>query len=79
MPADVSRGAILEGVSAFGFNVAEHERSTYAENRWLRRLLEAVAQDLERIACLERYAKHVAPLRERAQRIRRYLHEGFRG
>jgi hypothetical protein len=36
----------------------------------------AVAQDLERIACEERYAAHVAPLRERARRIRAHLHQG---
>jgi hypothetical protein len=51
-------------------------RSIYADNRRLRELLTAVAQDLERIACEERYAAHVAPLRERARRIRAHLHEG---
>jgi hypothetical protein len=33
-----------------------------------------VAVDLEAIACEERYAAHVEPLRERAMRIRAHLH-----
>jgi hypothetical protein len=49
-------------------------RLLYAEILRLRGLLETVAQDLERIACEERYARHVDPLRERARRIRAHLH-----
>lgn len=54
-------------------------RATYAENLRLRELLTLVAQDLERIACQERYVAHTGPLSERAMRIRRYLHEGLKG
>jgi hypothetical protein len=55
----------------------EHLRAVSAENLRLRELLAVVAQDLERIACEERYAADTAPLSERAMRIRRYLHEGW--
>lgn len=51
-------------------------RSLGADNLRLRELLTLVAQDLERIACEERYGPHAAPLLERAMRIRRHLHEG---
>ena len=61
------------------FDPMEHARAVAVENLRLRELLTVVAQDLERIACQERYAAHVGPLRERAQRIRRYLHEGLTG
>jgi hypothetical protein len=58
-------------------------RHLYSEILRLRGLLETVAQDLERIACEERYARHVDPLRERARRIRAHLHRsrdrGFDG
>ena len=49
-------------------------RALSADNLRLRELLTLVAQDLERIACEERYAAHVKPLLERAMRIRRHLH-----
>jgi hypothetical protein len=49
-------------------------RALGASNLRLRELLVLVAQDLERIACEERYATHVEPLRERARRIREHLH-----
>jgi len=58
------------------FDPMEHARAVSAENLRLRDLLALVAQDLERIACQERYAAHTGPLSERAMRIRRYLHEG---
>jgi hypothetical protein len=57
------------------FDPVAHARAVSAENLRLRELLAVVAQDLERIACQERYAPHAAPLSERAMRIRRYLHE----
>lgn len=54
------------------------EQRQGAEIRQLRKLLETVAEDLERIAAEERYAAHVDPLRERARRLRAHLH-GSRG
>jgi hypothetical protein len=58
------------------YNPTALARALSADNLRLRELLALVAQDLERIAAEERYAAHVTPLRERAQRIRRHLHEG---
>jgi hypothetical protein len=57
-------------------NATALARTIYADNLRLRELLTAVAQDLERIACEQRYAPHVAPLQERARRLRKHLHEG---
>jgi phage host-nuclease inhibitor protein Gam len=45
------------------------------ENKTLRELLEAVAQDLEAISSKDEYAPHTEPLQARAMRIRERLSE----
>jgi hypothetical protein len=50
-------------------------RRLYAENLWLRDLLAAVAQELERLAAGEPSPEHRERLVRRAMRIRERLHE----
>lgn len=50
----------------------------YAQNLWLRDVLEAVACELERLAEREELARVSPVLRARAMRVRQHLHESKR-
>ena len=52
-------------------------RRLYTANLGLVDLLIAVAQELERMASVERYGDNRADFLARAQRIRKRVHDGF--
>jgi hypothetical protein len=57
-----------------GYDPHDHARKLYRENLWLRELVTAAAKELERLAARRREPGD--PLLQRAQRLRRELHQG---
>jgi hypothetical protein len=71
-PAETAKALLVGPLVAHGATL-RRIRLFYTEILRLRELITTVAQDLERIACEERYAAHVGPLIEQARRIRAHL------